>query len=245
MKECVLVLLIIFAFRVNGQDRSAKNFDQDFFLSVDNDAFLVQTVDRYYSSGIYFNYRRLLSPGSVLATLGGKGVTKTIYSIGFAHLFFTPSDLKLRTIDQFDRPYAGIISANFGLKFLKASKSAMTFKLDAGILGPGAGMSEVQRLYHNLIGAKTPRGWQFQIENTPLVSFNFEYVRSIKQKDKFEVFSEGSIVAGTVFNYVKPGVSMRWGNFQSIGNSTYNQSRVGSIGPDTEKALWKESYFFL
>ncbi len=245
MKMCLLLFLILLAFQINGQNKSTEDFTQDFFLSIDNDVFLAQVVDRYYSSGIFFNYRQILNPGSIFNSFSGAGVTKTIYSIGFSHLFFTPNDLKLRIIDQFDRPYAGVVSASFGLKFLKESHSAMSFKLDAGILGPGAGVRQLQDWYHGVIGAKTPRGWQFQIENSPLITLGFDYIRSIKRMDKFEVLSEGSIAVGTVFNSIKPGLSMRWGKFQPLGNTTYDQSRLGSIGRDSEKSSWKEAYLFV
>ncbi len=245
MKKCLSVLLILAAFRINAQDISARNFKQDFFLTLDNDAFLAQTVDRYYSSGIFFRYRRVIPPNSALTRLGGQKIDKTFYSIGFSHLFFTPSDLKLRTIDQLDRPYAGVISFNFGVNFLRNSHSLISMKLDAGILGPGAGMSGLQEWYHDIIGAKKPRGWQYQIENSPLVTLSFDYLRSLLKTGKFEFFSEGSLAGGTVFNFIKPGLSFRWGKYQPLENSTYVRSRLGSIGHDMEKSKWKESYFFI
>lgn len=245
MNYCGLICLILLTFSVQGQEKPPKVYDQDFFLTVDNDAFLVQTIDRYYSSGIFFGYRRTISSTSRLSSLVGKKVDKAFYSLGFAHVFYTPSDIKLRTIDQFDRPYAGLISLNFGLTYLRASKSIMSLKLDAGILGPGAGIAGLQKWYHNVIGAKNPQGWQFQIENSPLTTFSFNYVRSAIQKEKFEFFYEGSLAAGTVINYVKPGFSLRWGNFKPIESSTYTRSRLGSINHNSEKSEWKESYFFI
>ena len=47
-----LVLVTTFSglFAQNQQD---DTFTEEFFLKIDNDAFLAQTVDRYYSSGIF------------------------------------------------------------------------------------------------------------------------------------------------------------------------------------------------
>lgn len=246
MRVSVLCLLILgLNVRVMCQEDSTKLFHRDFFLKVDNDAFLAQAVDRYYSSGIFFQFRKHLGSNSILKRWGGQNATKAIYSINFSHLFFTPSDLKLRTIDQFDRPYAGMMSAGVGVAFFYSGSDYIKIQLDGGILGPGAGVEELQEWYHRLIGAKTPHGWRFQIENSPVVTLNVDYARSFWKAGRFELFTEGALQAGTVFNNFRPGVAIRWGKFQALDNSSFKASRLGTIGRNSSKKdQYRESYFF-
>ena len=189
MQYCLSAVILLIANLLFGQD-SPKFYNQDFYLTVDNDAFLIQTIDRYYSSGIFFGHRRSVSENSLLRRLGGANTNKAFYSIGFSHIFHTPSDIKLRTIDQFDRPYAGQMSVNLGVNYVRNSTSLTSFQFDAGVMGPAAGMESIQMWYHDLIGAKEPRGWQFQIENTPLLTANFGYTRTLIEKLKFGLYSE-------------------------------------------------------
>lgn len=240
-----MLALLPLSFDGRSQSDSSRVFTEDFFLKVDNDAFLVQAVDRYYSSGIFFQYRKLSREGSLIDKLGGQKATKTIRSISFSHLFFTPSDLKLRTIDQLDRPYAGMMSIGYGISYYSKS-SYLKAQFDAGILGPGAGVEQLQEWYHRLIGAKTPRGWRFQIGNSPVITLNMEYAKPLITTKKFQLLAEGSFQGGTVINQIKPGFGLRLGKFQSLDQSSYKSGRLGSVGVRSKKrAQLRESYFFL
>ena len=53
------------------------------------------------------------------------------------------------------------------------------------------------------------------------------------------------MTTGTVYNAAKSGISLRWGRFQPIENSTFTKTRLGSISTDTPQPLWKESYLYL
>ena len=240
-----LALLICCSRNSFAQEDQDSNFNQDFFLRVDNDAFLAMAVDRYYSSGIFFQFRKIVQPESLLTRLGGKRDSKTIYTINFSHLFFTPSNLKLRTIDQFDRPYAGVVSVGFGISHF-FERSHLKMQLDAGIMGPSAKVKEVQEWYHRLINAKKPRGWRFQVENSPLVTLNLEYLRSLLSQRKIELLADATIQAGTVFNNLRSGVVFRVGNFKPINNTLFNQSRLGTIERGySQNKNFKESLFFV
>lgn len=241
----LLILILGILYEIRGQEVQNKLFSRDFFLKVDNDAFLGQAVDRYYSSGIFFKYRKLIPSESTVGRWGGGKNTKTIYSINFSHLFFTPSDLKLRTIDQFDRPYAGMMAAGFGVNYFNP-KRHFQVQLDAGILGPGAGVRQLQEWYHRLINAKTPRGWRFQIENSPVITINAAYSRVLAESKKVQLLADANLQVGTIFNNIRPGLTFRWGNFQPLDNSALRASRLGSIATNAKKEdQMRESYLFV
>ncbi len=73
-----------------------------------------------------------------------KNRAKAIQSIQFAHVFYTAQYIRLRTIDQLDRPYAGYMSLADGVYYYFNNTSFLKFEIEGGIVGPSAKMSEFQ-----------------------------------------------------------------------------------------------------
>ncbi|MEQ9424002.1 MAG: lipid A deacylase LpxR family protein [Cyclobacteriaceae bacterium] len=241
MKTIFSLTLWLAALIAHAQNQT---FNQDFFLKVDNDAFLFQAVDRYYSSGIFFQYRHLSKDSSVVRRLLPKSV-KAIRSFQFSHAFYTPRDIKFRTLDQLDRPYAGYISLGYGQQVFLRKNKMLQFDLEAGLLGPSTKMAELQDWYHNIIGAKTPQAWRYQIEDTPLIQLGGKLIMPLKTNNRLEVYSASSFKVGTVFNQVMQGVTMRIGNFLPLENSAFQQAKLGVVDKSEKDKTKYESFFFL
>lgn len=194
----LLMSVVTFA-ELSAQDQQDDTFKAALFLKVDNDAFLAQTVDRYYSSGIFFQFRKLAPEGSFPSRMM-KNKAKAIQSFQFAHVFYTAQDLRLRTIDQLDRPYAGYMSLAYGVDYYFNNNSFIKLEIEGGILGPSAKMAEFQKWYHKIIDARVPRGWRYQIEDAPLMQLKSAYSKLILNNGNFELYNESSVRLGTVFD---------------------------------------------
>ncbi len=149
-------------------------------LYIENDSLFIKPnhhTDRHYTSGagVSFSYQPQwadrLAEHLPFAT---QNQSRTAGGFVLAQEFFTPSDITLDPPDPEDRPYAGYLRG--GVFLQRASDVAPLepavldhLQLDLGIVGPAALGRDTQRVIHELLAADTPRGWNTQLNNEPVI----------------------------------------------------------------------------
>jgi lipid A 3-O-deacylase len=228
---------------IAGSDPDST-FARQIQLTVDNDAYFFTSYDRYYSSGIFGSYTSLRSRLPFSQSKEG-----SIYSsdIVFSHYIYTPKNILWDKLEQLDRPYAGMATLSVQLNYLKPS-SAFTMKADVGWLGPAIKTAELMRWWHGSLGIRLPRGWDYQINNTPVLTLTPSYLKQWAITEKFDVVSSTSMSAGTVLNQVSQGVLVRYGlpanlNKSHLTNSLLNAAKgSGKLIEWYLVASWQGSY---
>jgi len=128
-------------------------------------------TDRNYVNGLRIGWT---SPTGLvpdfLATVGhtvwGDGQQRISFDL--EQSIFTPAQTQLDPPDPHDRPYAGVLTANFGL-LQDADTWRSTFGVQLGLVGPDAGGEAIQNGFHDIIGQGHNRGWSYQIHNEPVI----------------------------------------------------------------------------
>ena len=94
-----------------------------------------------------------------------------------AHMFFqrmqTPTDITDRAFLADDLPYAGLLAWQ-GTAYSWDEDVSDQLSLFLGLIGPSTLAEQSQKAIHNLIGADDPRGWDFQLENEPVVKIKMQ-----------------------------------------------------------------------
>lgn len=138
----------------SGEDRNYTNGLRASCLSADNDvpAWLKSAVDRvpWFVEG---------------------GDLRTGYSIG--QNIYTPEDITVSGLLVDDRPYAGWLYAGVGLT-ADTGQRLDTIELELGVVGPYSLAEDVQKQWHEWIGAGQPQGWDNQLRNEPGVVLFYE-----------------------------------------------------------------------
>jgi len=220
----LLIFLIVVQCPVLGQSRI---YNQEFEFSIDNDAFLIASLDRYYSSGINFERRIALKPENKIFNYF-PGLKKAIWGIGIGHNFYTSRQIKEKMVSRFDRPYAGWLYAATYLNLFPNQKSAIKTYIDVGVVGPASGGETVQKWWHETVGLAEPQGWEYQINNTPAINFKFLYQRQLFALSFMDLISESTLQFGTIHNNVRQGAVIRFINMQPLQNSIYSRSKLGN-----------------
>jgi len=130
---------------------------------------------------------------------------------------YTPDDISRLEPDPKDQPYAGWLYLSAGL----ASDTGHRLDrvdLSLGIVGPQSYAEDTQTLWHELIGAPRPQGWDRQLKNEPAVLLTYE------RQYRLPVLRGGSLLGlefdttpgfgaavGNVFDYVAAGATVRIG----------------------------------
>lgn len=257
-KKYFIYLFIIVVNVVYNSDVTAQNFKyptyhRELALHVDNDALLIRPeFDKYYSSGIYINYRKALNPEILWFKLFNKkdNLVKAIISYSVEQRLYTPQDIAATRISQIDRPYAGWIDFALGLNYHFRQNSVFKIKYDLGLLGPGTGLKELQIWFHGIFNMKEPKGWKYQINNTLATNLTISYQKQILSiiNHKADIITESLLQVGTIRDNVRAGFAFRFGKLENLSNSLFTQSKIwqnnGKASDIPMEKRMQEFYFF-
>ena len=234
-KFCFIAWLTFMSFLTYSQavDNMASfrmmQTDKYMRLHYENDYF--SKSDRYYTQGVHHEF---VSPlfGRYLWNrflLGTRTGTR-LYGIGLEHNAYTPASIESHDILIGDRPFA----ADFFVKFFSMrndgfKQKRITSALALGVLGPAASGEEIQYGIHKLIGDTEPQGWEHQIRNTLLLTYDAGIEKNIVHiKDNFLLNGFGNARIGTVNDKLSVGIVLMAGKIHSTTASVF--SRIASAG---------------
>lgn len=210
--------------------------NQEFSLANDNDFYLLQGSDRYYSNGLRAHYKWI--PQNSMA----KDSTKLIFDVELSHKFYTPDDLLLTDVDDFDRPYAGMFYGGFNYHQYKKKTSRIMVGVDLGLIGQSTGAESFQEWYHNAVGFPDPQGWSYQIPNEFFVNLkaglNRQYVLS---PGRVDLISSTDFSLGTAFTHATQRLDLRIGRLQWLRNSAFTNALIGTQSSN----IPRHNYLFL
>lgn len=206
--------MFLFTF-LNTKGSYAQQYSHQLSLVSDNDLYVSLSQDRYYTNGLYINYRFVSAKQS-------RTVEKSIWSLGLAHQMFTPYKATVNYLSQHDRPFAAYLYANINRQLFYRNQSLLKLGIDLGWIGENALGSELQESIHLLYPFKKSTGWKYQIADAVGVNIKATYLHPIKIKAKYHDFYWLSKVkVGTIYTTVSSGCYGRIGlkTLQPITNS--------------------------
>jgi len=158
---------------------------------------------------------------------------------------WTPSEIKITEPQPDDRPYAGFLEFEQHTSYY-AEQLAQKVWFGLGIIGPASGTEQLQGAIHKLLGASTPEGWQYQIDNTPTIQLSYE-IDYLLLRDSAPFNSEWELSGysynslGNFRSEVNAGLTLRWGAnlTDSFGRLSAHFGHVGNY----TGTLSPQSYF--
>ncbi|RFZ85640.1 lipid A deacylase LpxR family protein [Mucilaginibacter terrenus] len=213
----------------------AQTRSHEIGLQSDNDSFLAQGSDRYYTNGIFAYYRKALD-ASKNTSLANK-----VLGFEVGQKLFNPQSAAIPSTDYLDRPFAGYLYAGASLNLLYKNESALKLTARLGVVGPAAGGKGIQEFIHKTFGFYPPDGWQYQIRNDVEVNLSADYSKLIARGSWIDVSAATYANLGTGFISAGAGPLFRFGNFNQLFQSASTQS-TASKG---KNSLLHEHEFFL
>ena len=201
----------------------AQTHSTEIGLQTDNDSYLLQGSDRYYTDGIYLYYRHALTvdKDSKLANkVLGIEIGQKIYNPQSGSVLFKGADQAYLV----DRPFAGYLYAGATLNFLYKNESNLKLGAQVGIIGPGAFGKEVQDYVHDNFGFYHPDGWEFQIHNEAQLNLSAAFNGLIARGSWIDASYASYVNLGNGFSGAGAGGMVRVGSFNQLFNSVATQS---------------------
>jgi lipid A 3-O-deacylase len=213
-KTGITIASILFVIIAIAQD-STSNFNKEISFKTENDAYLLNLNDAYYTNGFFFNY----------AWATQKTKHKKIQSVELSQMIFTPLNRTATIPAAMDRTYCGYLSLKYTqTRFQK--QHIIQFGGNIGIVGKAAGGEWMQNWYHDLIGFAKFKGWQYQIANAVGVDASLSYATNIYEKGLLKLTPTLQANVGTMHTNAKAGMYAVFGVFEKNENSALWSARV-------------------
>lgn len=191
-------------------------------VTVDNDAFVGN--DSGYSNGLFVSTFEIVERKNkhigndfwvapLMWSMPRENFIMAANAYSLGQSLNTPSDIKIENPSLLELPYSALLAAsNSYITVTPDYADIATTTL--GVVGPMALGEEVQSFVHGIIGANDPKGWDTQIKNEVVFSFNRgrSYRAWTTQSDNFDLLANGSVTVGTIESSVDVGAFIRYGN---------------------------------
>lgn len=233
-----ILLLFLFFGSLRAKCQTHAN---EFGIETDNDSYLLQGSDRYYTDGIFFYFRHALNVTanpSLNNKIIGFEAGQKIFNPQSGSVFYNGADQTALV----DRPFAAYLYAGVNLNLLFKSESNLKIGAQMGFIGPNALGKQIQTFVHDNFGFYHPSGWEYQINNEFQLNLSAEYNRLITRADWFDLSLASYANLGNGFTGAGIGPLVRLGNFNQLFNSVSTQSTVSRN--KTLKPLHKNEVFF-
>ncbi|RZL13649.1 MAG: lipid A deacylase LpxR family protein [Pedobacter sp.] len=236
-KHSIIFLLLLLLIVGSAHSQSYKN---EFGFKSENDSYLAQGSDRYYTNGLFINFRRAFDQTKLKA-----GLEKKIYEISIGQKIYNPISGYAPNPSTQNRPFAGYLYAGGALSWFKSNESALRVSAELGTVGPSSLAKDGQELLHNTVGFYELAGWEYQIRDEVSVNLSVQYTKLIHRlvDNAADISFEGYANAGTTYNGAGAGLLLRAGSINQLFNSSYLNASVGN-NAKTRSLVPKEIFFY-
>lgn len=232
--------LFLFLFLLCLSAYNQQKFSKEISLVTDNDLYVSPERDRYYTSGIFLNFRTLTNHTN-------QKLEKKIFEFKIGHEMYTPNRPVAISVRQHDRPFAAYLYGSFGVKNVYKTDKILTTSLQIGAIGPNAFGKELQGFIHDMYGFAEAFGWKYQIKSAFGLNFDADYT-SLLIKNKLntvDVSWVGSARLGTVFTNISTGFYTRFSfiPLQKMANSIAFNTNLNDENTNFKREI--ESFFYV
>lgn len=241
-KNVLIICALLTAFFSNKgiAQKHKESFNKEISITSDNDNYLYQLSDGYYTNGLFIRFNHLVKTRSK----AGRKI-KTIHSWEAGQQIFNPSSWKTYSTEQIDRPLTGYLFAKFTNNQFYKNEQQLQWAVSVGTIGKAALGEEVQKWYHKFIDIYQTRFWAYQLKTEPGINAHFAYAASIfpdRNKKIVDVTPFVHATVGTTFTNASGGLNIRIGVFETMAESAFFNARLNNR--NSSKSIQPETFIY-
>ena len=219
LKIITLILPLFFFFSSKAQDSNSKIFSKQISITTENDYYLFQGKDAYYTNGIILNYSKI---HHARKTTFLKQIDQ--YEIG--QKLYTAFSRKIYHPEQIDRPITGYLYAKFSRSDFMKNNQLFQWGISAGTIGKAALGEQMQDGFHRLIHVNPSIWgwiWNYQLKTEPGINFHGLYAKGLLNSETsfFQLVPVSIATLGTSFTNISQGLFFQIGKLKPINESAY------------------------
>ena len=207
----------------------------EFSFRNDNDLYLFNKQDQYYTNGIFFNFRRaadstVLSPREV----------NRIWGLTIGQQMYNAYTASIRYASEVDRPITAYLFAAAHLDRYFEREQSLSLSAEVGTIGKRALGQQLQEGVHRAFRLYDINGWQYQLENAWGVDLAARYARLLYRYPArwFDLSAQATATLGLNHTGVSVAPSLRIGRINPLHRSAYTGSRLQARGNSPANELF-------
>lgn len=218
----------------------AQDFKNEFGFKSDNDSYLGFGSDRYYTNGLFINFRHAINQNKL-----SPKTEKIIYEINAGQKMYNPYSGYAPNPTKQDRPFAGYLYGGFALSWFHKNESILKAEVQIGTIGPDTRAEQAQELLHKTVGFYAIDGWQYQVSDEIAINLSAQYTKRLLRADEkdLDLSLETYGNLGNTFSGAGAGVVFRYGKINQLFNTAYTNSII-SNNAKTKPFANKEFFFY-
>ncbi len=210
---CIATLL------ASSQQKNRSFFTKELYFVNDNDAYLFQYRDAYYTNGIFIRYN----------FAGEHKKRKMIRSFELGQMIYTPLLRRANGPQDIDRPYCGYLYLRYGETRFLPRDGVMQWSATVGTIGSASLGEQVQNGYHQLFHYSRFGGWHYQLQEPLTLDASLTYAKTLINIPSFmKLMPIGQLNLGSVFTNARVGAYLCIGAFETNKTSALWNARIGA-----------------
>lgn len=230
-KVCIALILLLSYTLCAAQHHPRSEFN----FRNDNDLYLFNKQDQYYTNGIFFNIRKTADSTNLSANEANRLLGLTI-----GQKMYNAYTANIRHIEEVDRPITAylFIAANFDRYF--ESERFVSFIAEIGTIGRRALGEQFQEGIHRAFRLYDIDGWQYQLKNAFGMDVAAQYGGLLYRNrgQWFDVSGRATATLGVNHTGFSIAPSFRFGRLNPFHQSIYTSSRLQAYGGSVAEELF-------
>ena len=215
--KILLTVCFVLPCLLMAQVKHSNLYNKEIAFTTENDAFLLNQGDAYYTNGFFLRYTQA----------GERNGIKLTHSLEAGQMIFTPLIRLTTKATDIDRPYSGYLFVKYNRASFARNSGILQYGATAGIVGPSSFGKDVQDWYHNMLGYGRFRGWGYQVTDAVGLDLHLSYARTLLQDSAWiKLVPVAEVKLGSNFTNATLGMVTFMGNFNENGSSMFWNARV-------------------
>ena len=230
-KACMTIALLACNGQTLGQQHVEFNFQND------NDLYLFNRQDQYYTNGIFFNLRRTADSTS----LAPREVNR-LWRITVGQKLYNAYTAQIYYIEEVDRPITAYLFLSGAVDRYFSDESFMSFSAEVGTIGRRALGRQLQESVHRVLSLYEIAGWEYQLNNAFGIDASARYGRLLYRIPArwLDLSAQGEARLGLNHTGASVSAALRLGRINPLHRSAFTSSRLQATGD----APSKEFFFY-
>lgn len=232
------------------QSTRTKTAQQQIGLNFDNNFFLFNGDDGYYTNGTFVKYNRIDRRFS-------DRIVKQVFSFELGQKIFIAHSRKILPspnltlgvpggIDQIDRPIAGYLFGKISQTKFYKNQTLLELGISAGSIGGNSLSQNVIEVWHQAIGIKDYWNWvwNYQVKNEFGINLHSTFAHSLLRQTSFlQLTPITQATVGSTYTDVSQSFLFQAGKVRHMSSSSFWSSRLATK-ESTEENLGLELFIF-
>ena len=207
---------------IQGQVSNNLENKRNVSIQFDNDTYYL--TDYYYTYGLTIGFGNQVFKMSPWKAVFPKFKQNSLdlSQLSLSQKLYTPKNIRDTTIQFNDRPFAATLELEqIYQSYDSIRKVFIVSAIRLGILGPAAGGELFQKKIHEWINSPDPNGWNYQIQNTLILNYDFKLSYPLYNKKTIRISGEGIVRVGTLNDDLELGLNLHAGKPSPVSNRRY------------------------